>query len=160
MNRCQKCGYLHDQYAQCLSCAEVTEVPIGRPRSQSGPVIYETQEELNAALAVWQKRLRLQDWDVRAEIKKGDDMGGDATGRIIVWFDQKSAWIRLMRHTDWPGNNCSLWPPDMEQTLVHEMLHIPCKPFEPVDQDSKEFALLEQHIEVQANCLVALVRGQ
>lgn len=117
-------------------------------------MIFETQEQLDAALARWQRILRLQDWDIRASLRpRGIDDTQD--GHCIVHWRLKSATIRIV------NQNCegSLpeWPYDCEHILVHELLHIPTHPFAP-DKETMNDDLFEQHIDSLAKVLVALER--
>ncbi len=49
-------------------------------------------------------------------------------------------------------------PYDLEETLVHELLHLTCAPFEP-EHGSLAHTLMEQTIDMLAKTLVRLKRG-
>lgn len=67
----------------------------------------------------WQKRLRLQDWDVEARYVKYYEMKSEhADGECDYVFSRKSACINILCAEDCPE------PIDVEETLVHELLHL------------------------------------
>lgn len=122
---------------------------------------YHTQEELSDACAMWQARLGLSEWDVRAELMdRGDsgsslDEGTDAN--ICFTINRKTAHIQ-MRHPDAYAN--PLWPYDMEKTLVHELLHIHFEPlYELTKRNDRAETALEQPIEALAKAIVAMHRS-
>lgn len=87
-------------------------------------VIYKTQEELDAALAEWQIRLRLQDWDITAKVVRRDDIDTDPSNRkaatVYREWRLNSADIKILDPIDRVGRA----ERDMESDLVHELLHI------------------------------------
>jgi len=81
------------------------------------------QEELDRLLAEWQKRLRLQDWDVKAKIVRARDLDSfDRSAQVSWTFNSRTALIKIMDPIDYP-HNCE-WPNDLEESLVHELLHL------------------------------------
>lgn len=80
-----------------------------------------TLEQLQTACAEWQKRLRLQDWDIDIEIKRYHDM--DTQGLCRVSQELRHAQISILDALD--GEEGSSATLDMESILLHEMLHIP-----------------------------------
>lgn len=116
---------------------------------------YSNQAELDAGLAEWQKRLRLQDWDIRAALKGSTDL--ESWGRNNVCFDHHTSYIRMrdaegLLGCDWDA----FGEPDHEAILVHELLHIHVDPFCPKDKDSHAFAMMEQAVNTLSHCLVAM----
>jgi hypothetical protein len=112
--------------------------------------IYETQEEAEKALAEWQKRLKLEHWEVMVEIVRSDGMSKlDNSGEIDYQQQTGYASIRLLDHIDWP----SKFPHDMEKILVHELLHLHFAPFEP-EEESLQFTLWERANELLARVIV------
>jgi len=87
-----------------------------------------TEEQLREKCAKWQRILRLQDWNVRTSIVRERDMrtsGGNA--EISVNIQHRLADLRLLDPIDFNPNDHN--PQDMEQHLVHELLHIHLWPF-------------------------------
>ena len=114
-----------------------------------------TQKELEHSLAEWQKRLRLDAWDVRIGIYRERAFdGGGRSGEISYSIESGKAVIKLLDPVDYPDED---FPQDMEVTLVHELLHLKFAAFTPQD-DTLEHRLFEQTVESMANLLVALKR--
>lgn len=112
-----------------------------------------TRTELAVAAEDWQRRLRLQDWDINVEIvpahvltlKGGDNWYAD----ISLHSEKRKAFIRMAdpktRKYDW------------ELALVHEMLHIFFGPFGSED-GSPEHMAEEQAVHAVSTALVTLYR--
>lgn len=120
-------------------------------------MIYETQEQLDAAVKEWQKVLQLQDWDVKGSIVRKRDLMLEDVGACIRWQIQgKLATMQLMDPIDWEPTE---WEQDHEEYLVHELLHLHYAPFDMTESGSLEQAMLEQSINAISRALVALKRG-
>lgn len=79
-------------------------------------------DDAAALCAVWQKRLRLQDWDITVDFVPSGTLSGPATHADIVWkIHSKSARIRLVESADMLANDPQY---DQEDSLVHELLHL------------------------------------
>lgn len=127
-------------------------------------MIFETQEQLDAALEQWQGILRLRDWRVRARLTaRADFVRQGAKGESHIYFDKQEALLLILdapsvlsgsakAMRDWDAQ-------DMERTLVHELLHIYFHAFRP-DEDEEKTAhdLWERAIEVMAERFVMLDR--
>ena len=114
-----------------------------------------TQKELEDSLAEWQKRLRLDAWDVRIGIYRERSFdGGGRSGEISYSIESGKAVIKLLDPVDYPDED---FPQDMEVTLVHELLHLKFAAFTPQD-DTLEHRLFEQTVESMAHLLFALKR--
>lgn len=121
-------------------------------------MFYKNDAELTAALKFWQSLLKLDAWQIKAQICRQQDMPGDAAqGNSTYVFSKRQAIISLLDPLDFPRN--TLFGQDMEQTLVHELLHLSFAGFTPEDDDSLEYALMEQTIDSLATLLVMLVRA-
>ena len=118
-----------------------------------------TEEQLQQRLLYWQERLNLRDWKLKVKIDRGSDIGGDYQGGINWSLNSKSASIRILDPIDYPKH--SMEEQDMENTLVHELLHIhfaliseKCNP-----QPMEIYNLFEeQAIESLAEALIELER--
>lgn len=123
-------------------------------------MIYASQSELDAAVAKWQKILRLQDWDLTVELATGADL--DSVGGCNAAENMQMARIRVLRQEDWRGNTKGSWCVtdirDMEVDLVHEMIHCLMRLIEPKTRDSVEWNLYERFVESLAGTLVNLDR--
>ena len=98
----------------------------------------------------WQQLLKLQDWDVSVTIESLDNE--DIEGDVTWVLEKKFADIRLTsEHPD------AMRPYDMEQTLVHDLLHLHFAPFDAKSKTVKAIAQ-EQTINAIASALVNLKR--
>lgn len=95
----------------------------------SDPVeVIHTVDELLALCVEWQERLRLQDWRIGLTIARARDFENDRKEAEITMMDMlKEARIKILNPVDYPAT-CWL-PQDMEEALVHELLHIHFLPF-------------------------------
>ena len=79
-----------------------------------------TQIKLNKLTAQWQKRLRIQDWDISVQILNHGDFikqaGFDALGACSCHSTKKQASIIIMH----PNEHDE----DVESVLIHELLHV------------------------------------
>jgi len=119
-------------------------------------MIYETQEQLNEALALWQKRLRLNDWQMSAEFSCPRDMNG-CRGDIATWGELAEAHIRITRQ-DSNSNFDTGRPFDHEQILVHELIHGHFEGIAPSREDSVRYMLWERGIEQMAKAITDAYR--
>ena len=84
-----------------------------------------TQRNLEQRLRYWQKRLRLQDWDITLEWAPRDIMKDDL-GRTIFNDGSGYATIYILG----PPYDPDTWPNDQnwELTLIHELMHLLLEP--------------------------------
>lgn len=95
-------------------------------------MIYKDDTQVREACKEWQKRLRLQDWIVKAGIYRARDMDLNECQGECVWHTKtKLATIRLIDPVDYPEG--LIEDQDMEKTLVHELLHLH---FAPIHADT------------------------
>jgi len=119
-------------------------------------MIYKTQEELDQALAYWQKVLQLQDWEVKASVERKKDITLDDVDAMVSWyFTHKKAIVRLLDPIDYN----ELFDQDHEYSLVHELLHLHFAGFDTTAKESLEEKLLEQCINALSTALVSLKRA-
>lgn len=115
-----------------------------------------SEEQLQEKLKYWQERLRLRDWDITAQIVPLSLMEDKSHGGECAWLMQsKAARISILCDEDYK-NLGPLLPDDMEQCLVHEILH--CH-FAPMDDD-KYYMPIEQAIESISKALVEESRSK
>jgi hypothetical protein len=120
--------------------------------------VHLTQEQAEALCLEWQETLRLQHWDIKLKIARGNglDLPEGLQGRCEWVLKKRSAFIRLINPMDW--DKTILWPQDMERTLVHELLHLHFAPFDEFPQDSANHVAAEQAIDALSLALVNLKR--
>ena len=100
----------------------------------------------------WQQILKLVDWDVSVKIVSREEIEEGAEGRCDFVINNKTADISLIKPEGYPFD--ALRPYDIEQTLVHELLHLHFAPFN-ADTGLKAISQ-EQAINAIAGALVKL----
>ncbi|MFK0731397.1 MAG: hypothetical protein ACFKPT_02700 [Gloeotrichia echinulata GP01] len=108
-------------------------------------------ENLQQECQDWQRTLKLSDWDVSVKKVPHREMP-DAVGHIRWDLDEKSADIRLIMPEDYQSG--ALRPYNIEETLVHELLHLHLATFDMSDEPKR--LALEQAINAIARALVNL----
>ena len=113
-----------------------------------------TLEELENLCWEWQVRLRLQDWDVKLRFARAYEIDG-ADARNVFQRNYKTSSIKIVSAEDIDPSR--LHQPDVEQSLVHELLHLH---FASIDNFSgAELVIFEQAIDLIAWGLVNAKRG-
>lgn len=100
------------------------------------------QTALEAVCKKWQTRLRLQDWDIKIQFKRAYDLGADKEGECAFVISQKIAVISILDPMDY--NPAVSWEQNIEQTVVHELLHLHFAffgAFEGLQEDTFEQAI-------------------
>lgn len=119
--------------------------------------LFESQEQLNESLAIWQKELRLQDWEIEAAVKPSYKMFTVGSQASIEWsLNEKTAVIHLLDPEEYPPG--TVREQDHEVSLVHELIHLHYAPFEDTANQSLEHSMMELSIDVLSNTLVRLRR--
>ncbi|CAF1787884.1 hypothetical protein NRS6110_04448 [Bacillus subtilis] len=114
-------------------------------------------DDLIKLCSEWQTILRLQDWNVKCEIKRANDMLlKDVAGECNWDINSKVAAISILDPIDYPSDH--LEQQDIEKTLVHELLHLHYAPFDQFENDSPEIVNIEQSINLISEALVNLRR--
>jgi hypothetical protein len=110
-------------------------------------------EQLEDRLQYWQARLGLRDWGIEIMFDRAYNMGDDLA-KIHIMEDKRRARIRMTEANDFDPS--SLLPYDMEQVLIHELLHIH---FWPLTRDGgSNVTAEEQAIEAISWALITLER--
>lgn len=109
-------------------------------------------ETLEERLRYWQNRLGLRDWGIEIMFDRGYNLG-EYTAKIHMKEDSRRARIRMLEASDYDPD--SILPYDMEQVLVHELLHIH---FYPLTRDVGDNIAEEQAIEAISRALINLER--
>lgn len=105
-----------------------------------------SEKELIALCQYWQKQLRVQDWDISISFANGYDLDG-TMGKTTIRPRTKRATIKILQPDDYPdADNCLS---EIEDTVVHELLHVAMSPAEPKDEVGEE-----QFIEILTKVLV------
>jgi hypothetical protein len=114
-----------------------------------------TQEQLEKKLEEWQKRLRLQDWIIKVRIARASELPEGSMACVRATLAKKTAGILILDPIDYEPD--LMLPQDMENSLVHELLHLHLEPIH-MEDDTKLIAV-EQAIESITSGLLAAHRG-
>ena len=116
-----------------------------------------TEETLPIYLQKWQQILGLQDWDIKAHIKRQHEFSENCRAMIEPQHANKQALLYIIDAVDYPSHD---FDNDQEQALVHELLHILFNIFEPDENsDPTKYMLWHQTLDFMATLLVAQNRS-
>lgn len=118
--------------------------------------VHLTLDQAKERLEYWKKWLRLSDWDIVVRVARSYDMPANTQGRCEWTDSRKEALIKLLDPTDWDPS--TIYPQDMEVTLVHELIHLHLSVLADRRSASIEDTILEQAIHALAYSLVGLDR--
>lgn len=100
--------------------------------------------DLQKLLDYWQRALRLRDWEIVAEyVPNLKVRGRDVYGVCTPCADNRTATIEI-RHPDTPPPGVTIDPGQVEDTVIHELLHLWFAPFgtrSPVEVTLEENAV-------------------
>jgi len=82
-----------------------------------------SNEDLQDLCRKWQRTLRLQDWFVTVSYARFRELTDGAQANVAINFEKRAAQIRIMEPSDYPTTDI-IAPQDIEQALVHELLHL------------------------------------
>jgi hypothetical protein len=123
----------------------------------------EWSQEPDQLLEYWQERLRLRDWRITVETKRHYDMpgcvieSGNEAAHITFHHHNKTGEIKVTERTDIDPETPGI--PSVEQSIVHELLHIHLTDWEP-EPSSTEYWRMECAINLIADALVSLRRKE
>lgn len=111
-------------------------------------------EQTKAEMLVeeWKKRLRLQDWRTKVTMIRQYDTIPTAAASCSPCLSLKSAAIRVVSEADHDLSVIKGY--DMEQLIVHELLHLHFAPFMPDSDEGLMHAVKEQAIDLISEALV------
>lgn len=109
-----------------------------------------SDEDLKHICREWQSRLGLAHWRIDVRTVRGVEID-DACGQVDFKPDKECALIRIKSPDDYHG----YYPQDIEQTIVHELLHIVFDTVSGVDG-----IFYEQAIDRTARAFVRLKRQE
>jgi len=115
-----------------------------------------TALELTQLCESWQKVLGLDAWRVKVKLCRARDFNVEGRQGEII-FDRKrlEADIKIIDPQDYPPGE--LFPQDIEQTLVHELLHLVWAVTQ-VDAGTEEYVQWEAAIHLTARAMMTLRR--
>jgi hypothetical protein len=131
----------------CLSSG----APPANPRAKSAVSLPQVEEWLR----VWQKRLSLDDWEIRAQIVRASDLRPDTLGNLKWNNATKTATVRVLNPLDYDLPASEI-PTDIEYTVVHELIHLQLAAL-PRDPHSR--SIEEKVVNRISEALFALEKG-
>lgn len=118
-------------------------------------IIY-NQKQLEERLGYWQNKLRLNDWIISIEIRRGRALRIEDKAATVAWVvENKVADIQIIDPLDYPED--AWFPQDMDWEIVHELLHLHLVPVTD-NSDEQNSIDIEQIIESITYGLIALER--
>jgi hypothetical protein len=113
------------------------------------------EPELQALCKEWQARLGLAHWEIAIRFGRRDEFSDGALANVIHQDRLETALVKILDPNDWP----SPFPQGIEQSIVHELLHVAHALCEPDGgyYGTQEICY-EQVIDRLAKALVALKR--
>lgn len=98
---------------------------------------------LQTECKLWQKRLRLQDWNIEVKVKRFTEMPSEALAAIQSFEERKDAFMYLLAPIDielvqdrFLGNEAA----NYSMSIVHELLHLQLLPLSEYDDERKRIA--------------------
>ncbi len=96
-------------------------------------------------LAIWQQRLKLQDWQISIVMSHPSELRRGTLGSIRWDPEQKTAVIRVLDASDYkPPFRAAL--SDMEFTVVHELIHLEFANMTRTEQSRREEEYAVNHM--------------
>lgn len=100
-------------------------------------------ELLQLECQVWQRRLRLLDWNIEVKVKRFTEMPSEALAAIQTFEERKDAFLYLLSPVDielvqdrFLGNEAA----NYSLSIVHELLHLQLLPLSDYDVEHKRVA--------------------
>jgi hypothetical protein len=111
-------------------------------------------------LSVWQKRLKLEDWNISLVVARATELKPKTLGNIHWDTDKKTAIIRVLDPADYklPFNEMLQ---DLEFTVVHELIHLELSPvLSPLQRNDANRREEEHAVNHFADALLKLDRDK
>jgi hypothetical protein len=136
-------------------------------QSTSAPVEAQVHERslmaesfASARLAVWQKRLNLQGWDISVVVARASDLRPKTAGNVHWYPEKKSAVIRVLDPADYKLPFAAVLE-DIEFTVVHELVHLEMAPVLSDLHRTEANRMEEEHaVNQMTEALLKLDRGK
>jgi len=93
------------------------------PHADAQVCVAQAEGFLDARLGFWQRRLNLTDWKISVVMSHAGDLKPKTLGNIHWDANKKTATIRVLDAADY-RLACREALPDMEMTVVHELVHL------------------------------------
>ncbi len=101
-----------------------------------------TEEQLNERLKYWQEKLRLQDWIIEVKISRAKELMQDTCACVHWTLSKKMGSIKILDPIDYPDDVMGVR--DMENDLIHELLHLHFAPINDRLNDNDFYSMFEE----------------
>ncbi len=119
---------------------------------------YVIQEYLAYLVAKWAPRFGLDDWSIRTEIVRFHEMkGGAVLASVQPNFIKRTAIINVQDPRDW--DDPIIRPFDLEEYIVHELVHVVESRYEEFLPDSVPESVYEEVVEQMTRALLRTDRS-
>lgn len=115
-----------------------------------------TQKKLEQISKRWQKLLSLQDWEINIRLAEPDKILDRSLGQARINLKRKIAHIAVLDPKFLSSLESKRAEAEIEDTVVHELIHCLIEPYAPNDWDSLSGVLAEQSIDAIARAFVKL----
>jgi hypothetical protein len=120
-------------------------------------------ERLDAVVELvrlWQRRLRLQDWEIHVQIIPWHKLSSRSHGaEMEFWRPPKRAMLKLLERGHYPTSSFDL--ADDEYSIVHELIHLHLAVWRYDSEKDEQASDAEEAVVVAlATALVGLARGE
>ncbi len=95
------------------------------------------ESRLDRQLRTWQKRLGLEDWNLRVQVVRQSEIDHDSWGAAEWDSENQTGIISVLDPRDYNLKGGEL-KVDMECTIVHELVHIAVAPLDAHNQQTRE----------------------
>ena len=110
-------------------------------------------------LALWQKRLNLQDWNIALLVSRASELKPKTLGNIHWDSDKKTAVLRVLDPADYKLAFNEMLQ-DVEFTVVHELIHLELSPvLSPLQRNDANRREEEHAVNHMAEALLKLDRA-
>jgi hypothetical protein len=113
------------------------------------------EPQMQDKLKYWKSILGLEHWEIKFQFKRQRDMKPEQQAYVSWVIPKASASIIMVCHDDYDN---AVWPQDMEQSLVHELLHIKRSAFDNFEDGTLQDVMHEQYIDSMAKIIVTMDR--
>jgi hypothetical protein len=90
-----------------------------------------TLEELQELCGEWQERLRLQNWKIVCKFVRHNEINDPQVANVSYQLRNEQAVVRVLDQEDYRRTHDKDFPQDIEEAVVHELLHLVLAPLEP-----------------------------
>jgi hypothetical protein len=95
------------------------------------------ESRLDQQMRAWQRRLRLDDWTLRVQVVRQQELDRNTWGNAEWDPVKKTGTIKVLDPQDYNLKGAELRQ-DMECTIVHELVHIRIAPLDANDYEIRE----------------------